>query len=883
MAEAPERADTSSADPAASNYEQKLKALHSHASAITQASNIEEISRVTLDTIDGVIGPHLLTFMMPREEGLIAVANRRGLSLGRPLPLDGRGITVKAKREKRSILVNDTTRDTDYVKGSTDNRSELAVPVIVDGEAVAVINLESLRPNAFTKQDQILVEIIADHIASAMKKLHLIESERRTKTRLEALHRHAFELSSLHDIKQIATFSMTIINDILGHRRGGFAMVEGDRLTYIHTPGLDASTLPELHLNGGGITVRAVKTGKTQHIGDTRLDSDYLPDLNGTTNVSELDVPINVDGAAVGVINLESAEPNAYGDEDRHIIEILSEHVALAIKNLRLLENERRNAEKLDSLNVSAAALARSVGAQEAIDTACRILSENFGYQWVGVGRVDADAIKYVGYAGVNLSGNDTISLTRRTVTVRAVETGEVQLVADTTRDPSYVVLAPAERPYRSELVVPIKTRGRVSYVINIESLEVNAFPKQDVRLVELLALNLGTAFELIRERESLAALHKHAPLIAMAKDVPEIAQIVHDTVKGVLGFPIAGFHHVRGGLIELVFVPGFTVNGSFTQTLDGSGLIPQAIREGRSILVEDVRLDPHYVAGPIGEEVRLSELVIPVKVGARCVGAINLEDGRTSAFTAGDQRMMELLALHVGTALELMEEKRQLQEKQMNETRELLEGANRISGMVRHDLKGPLQSIKNATYLAEQHPDKAKEMLDAIDRSVDYATKMLDDLRSSTSPIKLAKAVVNVNDLVDQSLQQASIPDDIALKREYAEGFIAASLDATRIRRAVDNLVKNAVEAMPRGGTLTVSIRKEGEVLEIAVTDTGIGISPESQENLFRPFYTTKPRGTGLGLAVCKQAVEAHGGSIAVASREGAGSTFTIRLPLKG
>ncbi len=558
-------------------------------------------------------------------------------------------------------------------------------------------------------------------------------------------------------------------------------------------------------------------------------------------------------------------------------------HVALAIKRLRLLENERRNSEKLESLNVSVAALARSLSAQEAIATACRILGEDFGYQWVGVGRVDVDAIRYVGYVGADLSGNDTIPLTRRTVTVRAVETGEVQLVGDTSRDPGYVVLAPAQSPYKSELVVPIEVRGRVAYVINIESIEADAFPEQDRRLVELLALNLGTAFELIRERESLAALHKHAPLIALARDVPEIARLIHETAKGVLGFPIAGFHHVRGDSVEQIFVEGFTVNGSFTQALDGPGLIPYAIREGHSVLVDDVRLDPHYVPGPIGDEVRLSELVVPVKAGGRCVGAINLEDARPAAFTEGDQRMMELLALHVGTALELMEEKRQLQEKQVNETRELLEGANRISGMVRHDLRGPLQSIKNATFLAEQHPDKAKEMLDAIDRSVDYATKMLDDLRSSTSPLKLVKAIVNVNDLVDQSLAQASIPGDIAVRREYAEGFIAVSLDATRIRRAVDNLVKNAVEAMPRGGALTVSVRRSGELLEIGVADEGVGISPEVMENLFRPFYTTKPRGTGLGLAVCKQAVEAHGGSITVASEEGVGSTFTIRLPLKG
>ncbi len=284
MTEAQGSRDAQRAGEAAIDYERKLEALHSHASAITQASTIEEMSRVTLDTIDGVIGPHLLTFMMPREEGLITVANRRELSLGRPLPLNGKGITVKAARERKAVRVDDVRLDPDFVKGSTDSRSELAVPVVVDGETVAVINLESLRLGAFTRGDQNLVEIIADHVASAMKRLRLLDSERRTKTRLEALHRHAVKLSSLRDVREIAAFSMTIINDVLGHRRGGFAMVDGGKLSYIHTPGLDASTLPELSLDGGGITVRAVRTGETQLVADTRLDPDYVQDLNGTVN-----------------------------------------------------------------------------------------------------------------------------------------------------------------------------------------------------------------------------------------------------------------------------------------------------------------------------------------------------------------------------------------------------------------------------------------------------------------------------------------------------------------------------------------------------------------------------------------------------------------------
>jgi len=96
-----------------------------------------------------------------------------------------------------------------------------------------------------------------------------------------------------------------------------------------------------------------------------------------------------------------------------------------------------------------------------------------------------------------------------------------------------------------------------------------------------------------------------------------------------------------------------------------------------------------------------------------------------------------------------------------------------------------------------------------------------------------------------------------------------------------LDNLVGNAVEAMPEGGTLTVTAEKEEDVIVISVSDTGVGIPDEELVNLFKPFQTTKKGGLGLGLAYCKRAIEDHGGKITVESKVGEGTTFTVGLPL--
>jgi signal transduction histidine kinase len=86
----------------------------------------------------------------------------------------------------------------------------------------------------------------------------------------------------------------------------------------------------------------------------------------------------------------------------------------------------------------------------------------------------------------------------------------------------------------------------------------------------------------------------------------------------------------------------------------------------------------------------------------------------------------------------------------------------------------------------------------------------------------------------------------------------------------------------MPQGGTLTISAHNDGDMVAIDISDTGSGITPEHLDKLFEPLFTTKPKGIGLGLAVCKNLIEANGGAIRVESKEHEGTTFTVTLPLK-
>jgi signal transduction histidine kinase len=138
------------------------------------------------------------------------------------------------------------------------------------------------------------------------------------------------------------------------------------------------------------------------------------------------------------------------------------------------------------------------------------------------------------------------------------------------------------------------------------------------------------------------------------------------------------------------------------------------------------------------------------------------------------------------------------------------------------------------------------------------------------------------VSQVVRQTLDRLQPDFDgagIRVRAELAAGS-QVSADADDLRAAVLNLLLNARQAMPSGGALSVRVRAEGRLIEIDVEDSGVGMDEATRRQLFRPFFTTRHGGTGLGLALVKRVVEDHRGSIRVESRPGHGSRFTVTLP---
>ena len=206
------------------------------------------------------------------------------------------------------------------------------------------------------------------------------------------------------------------------------------------------------------------------------------------------------------------------------------------------------------------------------------------------------------------------------------------------------------------------------------------------------------------------------------------------------------------------------------------------------------------------------------------------------------------------------------------------------LAGMIGHDLRNPLTAIKNAAYYLDRKQGtsmdaKTKEMFKVISKSVDHANKIINNLLEYSKEINLEIEENTPKSLLDYILLMIQIPNHVKIL-DRTEDEPTLWVDTNKIERVFINLIKNAIDAMPEKGTLTIGSRQVDDCVEFTFTDTGIGMSDQTKAKIFMPLFTTKAQGMGFGLAICKRIIEAHGGKITVDSSLGKGTTFTVTLP---
>ncbi|MDD5433895.1 MAG: ATP-binding protein [Nitrospira sp.] len=238
---------------------------------------------------------------------------------------------------------------------------------------------------------------------------------------------------------------------------------------------------------------------------------------------------------------------------------------------------------------------------------------------------------------------------------------------------------------------------------------------------------------------------------------------------------------------------------------------------------------------------------------------------------------------------------------KEQSELKKRLRMLGEMSAGIAHELRnsmGTIMGYVNILSKKYQEDGSSKEILSTITSEINSMDLIIKELLNYGKPVSLSLSKVDLIKIIRTAIDTAieRFPDVKLEVNVNTPDYMQMYMDEVLIRQALQNVIQNAVEAMPDGGILKVDVKdyrselfltlSDGihselrEGAEIFVSDTGAGIPAENLDKIFLPFYTTKPRGTGMGLALVHKIILTHGGNIKVDSREGMGTTFRIYLP---
>ncbi len=399
---------------------------------------------------------------------------------------------------------------------------------------------------------------------------------------------------------------------------------------------------------------------------------------------------------------------------------------------------------------------------------------------------------------------------------------------------------------------------------------------------------------------DTLATLHETALDLVNQRALPDFLQAVVARAADLLG--------AKGGCIYLYRASSDDLHIALTYNLApdltgvvvrrGEGLSGSVLQSGEAMATADCS---QWKGGAGQLQDLLPHLgaisAVPIRWGNRLLGVLNVLDDTGRLFSPQDMLLLERFAPLAAVALENARLLTDLQEqmKHLKSTQAQLIQSARLAAIgelasgVAHELNNPLTSVLGFSELLLEeldpgspwHQDMAT-IVQGARRARDIVRNMLDFARQA----KPHRQPTDINVILRQTIALVGPflnKQGIRIEESYDEEIGLFFANEGQLKQVVLNLISNAVQAMPDGGTLALRTAQVEDGLTISVSDTGVGMPPEVRDHIFEPFFTTRTTGTGLGLSVSQGIIKEHGGCIAVESWVGQGSLFTIWLPEEG
>ena len=685
---------------------------------------------------------------------------------------------------------------------------------------------------------------------------------------------------------------------------------------------------------------RVYTSGQGQFINDIDEHS-FVPLTNHTPPASMVAVPLLGAGNPNGVVLLARFDKDApFSNHDVEMLTGFSNQVAMAVQNARLYEVLGTRLAEEETLNSQLQAL-QSVGASVAgsltlddllstVRTAVRTIidaaevpffvlldaSERFSFYILGEDKAlveqlaeatgfDAKEFR-VRLDSLPTTFQEAMSSGWPYITQSVLDLASTAVSADVIAGLETML---AENGAQTVVVIPLVSKGRMlgAMLLPAHKPQIN---HEELYMLVSFAEQAATAIdnaqlfeETVRRVSELTILRQVALAAASSTGLDDLLIRVADVVSTLLYRDLFSFSLIdreRGKVVRVQTPHGLPEEWKSYETTLGQGVIGQVAETGNLMIVDDVSQEPLYVDSGVGTR---SEMAVPLKIGGKVVGVINVESDKIGAFNLDDARFLEVLAEQLSGAIErvglydsLNEHAAQV-ERALEEVREADNLKTRIIQNVSHELRTPLTYITSYVdlLLLDKHllNEQQKEMLDIVANKADGLVHLIEDFVTlqTIDATLLRRKEIPVEHLVDEALDSCRVlakQQGTELVHDVKGDLPLLDIDPFRVRQVFDNLLANAIKFSPDGGAIKVKARFNGDQMLVSVSDSGIGISQEQQERIFERFYqvdggaTRRFGGAGLGLSICHQIVTAHGGTMSVESDgiPGQGSTFSFTLP---
>ncbi len=491
-------------------------------------------------------------------------------------------------------------------------------------------------------------------------------------------------------------------------------------------------------------------------------------------------------------------------------------------------------------------------------------------------------------------------------ITGWVARTGKPARVGDVTQDPRYVM---ARRNVRSELAVPLEVNGETRGVLNMDSDRADAFTADDQELLQELAVQAAKViqntwlYEQLRLKahlfESLASVSR---TINSTLNLDEALQAITREAGVLMQARTCSLMMLDESREWLDLRASYGAGEAYVNkprlAVDDS-LLGVVVRRKKPIQVANVQESSRYQHIEVARsEGLVSLLSVPLLFAGQAIGTLSIYMGRPYSFSNEEISILSALAELSAIAIE----KARLYERVVDVEEQLrqnerLSALGLLAAEVAHEIRNPLTVMKLLYHSLDlKFPAGDPRAKDAriIDAKIEHLNKIVEQILTFARTTEPKLAPVNLNELVDELgllVRHKLANQNIRLVRQLQPDLPVVMGDAPQLEQAFLNLILNAVEAMPGGGTLTVESkairlpRSNPRTTHVAVKfkDTGGGMSKEVQKRAFTTVLsTTKAKGTGLGLAIVGRIVETHHGNVLIKSQIGSGTTIRITLPVK-